>query len=64
MALSQQDKQELLNAIKAESQSMDELTTVTSLDGIVSLPAMKGNQIVNAPISLLRKPAEDAAAVQ
>ena len=63
MALSQQDKQELLNAIKAESQSMDELTTVTSLDGIVSLPAMKGNQIVNAPISLLRKPAEDAAAV-
>ena len=63
MALSEQDKQELLNAIKAESQDMQELTTVTSLDGIVSLPAMRGTQLVNAPISLLGKPAEDAAKV-
>ena len=63
MALSEQDKQELLNAIKAESQDMQELTTVTSLDGIVSLPAMRGTQLVNAPISLLGKPAEEAAEV-
>lgn len=63
MALTEQDKQELLNAIKAESQDMQELTTVTSLDGIVSLPAMRGTQLVNAPISLLGKPAEDAAKV-
>lgn len=61
MALTQAEKNELLNAIKAESQSVDELTQVTSLDGIVSLPAIRGTEVVNAPVSLLRKPAEDAA---
>ena len=61
MALTQAEKNELLNAIKAESQSVDELTQVTSLDGIVSLPAIRGTEIVSAPVSLLRKPAEDAA---
>ena len=61
MALTQAEKNELLNAIKAESQSVDELTQVTSLDGIVSLPAIRGNEVVSAPVSLLRKPAEDAA---
>ena len=61
MALSEQDKQELLNAIKAESQSCDELETVAVLDGVVSLPAMKGTKLVNVPISLLEKPAKDAA---
>lgn len=61
MALTEQDKQELLNAIKAESQSVEELETVTSLDGVVSLPAMKGSKMVNAPISLLSQPAKDAA---
>ena len=44
MALTQADKTELLNAIKAESQSVDELTQVTSLDGIVSLPAIRGTE--------------------
>lgn len=63
MALSEQDKQELLNAIKAESQSCDELETVAVLDGVVSLPAMKGTKLVNVPISLLEKPAKDAATV-
>ena len=61
MALTQAEKTELLNAIKAESQSVDELTQVTSLDGIVSLPAIRGTEVVSAPVSLLRKPAEDAA---
>ncbi len=61
MALTQAEKNELLNAIKAESQSVDELTQATSLDGIVSLPAIRGNEVVSAPVSLLRKPAEDAA---
>lgn len=61
MALTQAEKNELLNAIKAESQSVDELTQVTSLDGIVSLPAIRGTEVVSAPVSLLRKPAEDAA---
>lgn len=53
MALTQADKTELLNAIKAESQSVDELTQVTSLDGIVSLPAIRGTEVVSAPVSLL-----------
>ena len=61
MALTQAEKNELLNAIKAESQSVDELTQATSLDGIVSLPAIRRNEVVSAPVSLLRKPAEDAA---
>ena len=67
MALTEAEKTELkkdiLNAIKAESQGVDELTEVTSLDNIKSLPAMRGQEVVLAPISLLKKPAEDAAAV-
>ena len=62
MSLSKEDKQEILNAIKAESQGVDELEVVSSLDGINSLPAIRGESVVSAPISLLRKPAEDAAA--
>ena len=65
MALTQAEKnelkKELLNAIKAESQSVDELTQVTSLDGISTLPAIRGTEVVTAPVALLRKPAEDAA---
>lgn len=65
MALTETEKTELkkdiLNAIKAESQGVDELTEVTSLDNIKSLPALRGNELVSAPLSLLGKPAEDAA---
>ena len=61
MALTDAEKQELLNEIKASSNDVSELETVTSLDGIVSLPAMRGEDLVNAPITLLRKPAEEAA---
>ena len=61
MALTDQDKQDLLNALKADSLSMDELTTVTSLDGINSLPAMKDGDLVSAPVSLLATPAIEAA---
>lgn len=61
MALTQAEKNEMLNAIKAESQSVDELATVASLDGVNSLPAIRGTEVVNVPVSLLRKPAEDAA---
>jgi hypothetical protein len=39
--MTETEKQELLNAIKAESQSVDELTVVSSLTGVNSLPAMK-----------------------
>ena len=55
------EKQEILNAIKAESQSVDELETVTTLENVNSLPAMRGADVVKVPISLLAKPATDAA---
>ena len=66
MALTDAEKTELkndiLNAIKAESQGVNELTEVSSLDNIKSLPALRGTELVTAPISLLGKPATDAAA--
>lgn len=62
MALTNEEKQELLNAMKAESQGVDELEQVDTLDGIMSLPALRGEEVVSAPIKLLTKPAEDAVA--
>lgn len=61
MAMSQEDIQQVLNAIKAESQGVQELEEVTSLNGVNSLPAVKGNELVSVPVSLLQKPATDAA---
>ena len=46
---------------KAESQEWMNFPVVSSLDGIVSLPAIRGTEVVIAPVSLLRKPADDAA---
>lgn len=63
MALTNEEKTELINAIKAESQSVDELTEVDSLENVKSLPAMRGTEVVSVPVSLLSKPAEDAAKV-
>lgn len=63
MALSQADKKEILDALKAESQDVTELDVVSSLNGITSLPSMQGTKLVLAPISLLGKPAQDAATV-
>ena len=66
MALTDEEKKELVqdvvNQIKTDSQSVDELETVSTLDGVVSLPAMRGETVVSAPVKLLSKPAEDAAA--
>ena len=62
MAISQEDIQQVLNAIKAESQGVQELETVDSLNGVNSLPGVKGNELVNVPMTLLQKPATDAAA--
>lgn len=53
--------QEVLNQIKTDSQSVDELETATSLDSVNSLPAMQGEKVVRVPVALLAKPAEDAA---
>lgn len=63
MAFTEEDKQELLNAIKAESQSIEDLETASSLTGVNSLPAMQGSKVVQVPISLLSQPADDAAAL-
>lgn len=67
MALTEEEKKELVqavvNQIKTDSQSVDELEAVSTLDGVVSLPAMRGETVVIAPLKLLSKPAEDAAAV-
>ena len=67
MALTEEEKKELVqdvvNQIKTDSQSVDELETVSTLDGVVSLPAMRGETVVSSPLKLLSKPAEDAAAV-
>lgn len=66
MALTEQEKQDLkqdiLSQIKSESQSVNELQEVQSLDGVKTLPAMRGDELVVAPVSLLAKPATDAAA--
>ena len=62
MAISQEDIQQVLNAIKAESQGVQELETVDSLNGVNSLPGVKGEKVVNVPMELLQKPATDAAA--
>ena len=67
MALTEEEKKELVqdvvNQIKTASQSVDELEAVSTLVGVVSLPAMRGETVVSAPLKLLSKPAEDAAAV-
>ena len=67
MALTEKEKKELVqdvvNQIKTDSQSVDELEAVSTLDGVVSLPAMRGETVVSAPLKLLSKPAEDVAAV-
>lgn len=67
MALTEEEKKELVknvvNQLKTDSQSVDELETVDTLEGVVSLPAMRGEKVVGAPLKLLSKPAEEAAAV-
>ncbi len=67
MALTEDEKKEIKNAvldeIKTESSDITEIETVASLDGLTGLPAMRGETLVTAPLSLLSKPATDAAAV-
>ena len=64
MGLTEQEKQELkkdiLSQIKSESQGVNELQEVQSLEGVKTLPAMRGEELVTAPVSLLAKPATDA----
>lgn len=53
--------QEVLGEVKDASTSVEDLNTVSSLSGVKSLPAMKGDELVNVPVELLSRPAEDAA---
>ena len=62
MALTESDIAQVLEAIKAESKSVESLETVGSLSGVKSLPGQKGDKMVNVPVTLLSKPADDAAA--
>ena len=62
MALTESDIAQVLEAVKAESKSVESLETVGSLSGVKSLPGQKGDKLVNVPITLLSKPADDAAA--
>ena len=69
--MTEQEKQELknelrkdiVNELKAGSTSVQELEEVQSLDNVESLPAARGGEMVKVPISLLGKPAADAAAL-
>lgn len=67
MALTEQEKKDIkkdvLDAIKAESTDVKELEVATTLNGLTGLPAMQGEKLVTAPLSLLSKPATDAAGV-
>ncbi|MFR9651404.1 MAG: CotH kinase family protein, partial [Rikenellaceae bacterium] len=50
-------------ALKADSQGVEDLQEVDSLNGVVSLPALKGDEVVSVPISLLGAVATAAAQV-
>ena len=59
MALTESDIAQVLEAVKAESKSVESLETVGSLSGVKSLPGQKGDKLVNVPITLLSKPAAE-----
>lgn len=67
MAMTAEEKKEIkqavLDEIKTESNDITEIEQVSSLDGLTSLPTIKGERLVAAPVSLLSKPATDAATV-
>ena len=62
MALSEEDLKQIMDAVAGQSQGVEDLETVSSLSGVKSLPGMKEDRLVSVPISLLQKPATDAAA--
>lgn len=67
MALTEEERHDIihavLDAIRAESSDITGLESVTSLSGIMSLPGLQGERLVLVPLSLLSKPATDAASV-
>lgn len=61
--MTDEEKREIIAALKAESTDVTLLEVVSSLDGLTSLPVAQGNKLVRAPIPLLAKPATDAAEI-
>ena len=57
----QELKQEIIAQIQSESQDVTELVRVQTLDGINTLPALRGTELVIVPVSLLGSPARTAA---
>ncbi len=45
---------DVLEEIRQKSQSVDRLPTVESVEGIESLPAMRGAEVVSVPLGLLK----------
>lgn len=59
--MTDEEKNEIINAIKAESVDVNDLEKVETLDGATSLPAIQNGKAVTVPISLLASPAIKAA---
>lgn len=54
MALTQEELDQILNAIKASSQDLKSLAVISNLDGLNSLPAIKGDSLVLVPLDLIQ----------
>ncbi|MCC8146123.1 MAG: hypothetical protein LIO93_06735 [Bacteroidales bacterium] len=65
MAFTLDQQQEILDLVRSKSKGIQQLTTVSNLNGISSLPTLRNlnnkREVVLAPLSLLEKPALDAA---
>lgn len=59
--MTDEEKNEIINAIKAESVDVNDLEKVEALDDAISLPAVQNGKVVTVPIGLLAKPAKEAA---
>ena len=55
MALTQEELDQILNAIKASSQDLKSLAVISNLDGLNSLPAIKGDSLVLVPLDLIQQ---------
>ena len=44
--------QEVLARVQESSSSIEDLESVTSLDGVKSLPAQRGDELVNVPLDI------------
>lgn len=60
--MTDEEKNEIINAIKEECVDVNDLEKVEALDDAISLPAVQNGKVVTVPISLLASPAIDAAA--